>query len=242
MQEVDIVTALERDRPAFHAGAPGSWFASPATLRALQQIVRPGARTLETGCGASTVVFAAAGASHVVVSPDVREHELVQSYCEWIGVDHNGVEFVTGSSDDVLPLRGGARELDVALIDGAHSFPYPVVDWHHVSRVLKIGGRLLLDDIPIPAVAIAFRFMDAEPNWRLDEIYDDRAALFTLLELPLAEGTGTQRSNRRYDFGFASPAHRLRLELEERAARGRYAASQRFPRSRRLWRRLAGPR
>jgi predicted O-methyltransferase YrrM len=183
---LDIVRRLLTDRPSLHLEGKARWDALPETLEAIRRYARDGHTTIETGVGASTIVFAAAGANHTAISPNPSEHVRVREYCREIGVDDSKITFVAGFSDDVLPsLLGRDRTLDVAFIDGAHSFPYPEVDWYYISRSLKIGGALLLDDIPIPAVAPVFRHMSLESNWRLDRILDDRSAAFTLLAPPL---------------------------------------------------------
>jgi len=133
----------------------------------------------------------------------------------------------------------------VAFIDGAHGFPYPAVDWHYVSRALKVGGKLLLDDIPIPAVSCVFRFMQADPHWRLDAILENRTAVFSLINEPMIEqGDLTdwtkQPFNAHWDFGFAPLPLRARLILSSEAARFREMVSLRYPGLRRVWRSVLG--
>ena len=91
----------------------------------------------------------------------------------------------------------------------------PAIDWYYVFRSLKIGGRLLLDDIPVPAVASVFHFMQSEPNWRLDSIHDQRTALFTLVSEAAPEDWTFQPFNRRLDFAFAPFPDRVRLHTAE---------------------------
>jgi predicted O-methyltransferase YrrM len=213
-----IVERLLADKPAFHAGGHARWDSLPETLAAIRQSVRPGDVTLETGVGASTVAFADGGANHRAVSPDPAEHRLVRDYCQRIGVEDSNITFIVGLSDEILPtLLGGDRTLDVAFIDGAHSFPYPAVDWYYITRALKPGGKLLMDDITIPAVTDVFRHMTIEPNWRLDGVLDERAAAFTLLAPPAPEEWTDQGYNKGYpDFAFAALPVRLRLSATHR--------------------------
>src|ERR1700752_2576344 len=131
---MDVVAQILQDRPIFHVEGTTRWDALPGTLRGIQQRVRRGDRTMETGCGVSTVVFAAMGARHTAISPEPSEHERVRAYCTQIGVDHSQVEFIAGFSDVVLPELCTDRVLDGAFIDGAHEFPYPAVDWHYITR------------------------------------------------------------------------------------------------------------
>lgn len=215
----NIVERLRADRPAFHAAGSARWDSLPGTLEEIRRAVRAGDRTLETGSGASTVVFAAAGAAHTAVSPDAEEHERIREYCRRVGIDDSRLTFVVGRSEDVLPaLLGSERTLDFGFIDGAHAFPFPAVDWCYITRALRIGGRLLMDDITIPTVTPVFRHMMVEPNWRLDGVLDARAAVLTLTAEPAAGDWPSQRSNDRFpDFGFAPLPKRIELEGRHRA-------------------------
>jgi Methyltransferase domain len=235
---MDIVDRLLRDRPKFHVHGTTRWDSLPGTLRAIQRAANDAARTLETGCGASTVIFAAQGAHHTVVSPDAEEHQRVRDYLRQIGVDDSRLVSKIGPSDVVLPEICKERTLDAAYIDGAHSFPYPALDWHYISRGLKIGGQLIMDDIPIPSTAYVFRFMQSDPEWRLDAILDDRAAAFTLIcEPPAVEDYTLQPFNRRPDYGFAGFPARVRLTLTSEIQGIRRAIGLRYPGLRRAWRR-----
>jgi hypothetical protein len=186
---LDAVQQLLAEGPKFHMSGEAWWDATPGTLMAIQRIVKPGDATFEIGVGASTVVFVAAGAWHTAVSPDPAEHELIRLYCKKIGLDDARLKFIVGRSDDVVPTRfSPERALDVALVDGSHSFPLPVIDWHYLVRALKIGGKMLLGDISIPAVAPIFRHMRQEPAWRLDGIFEHQTSELTLSSEPSPAG------------------------------------------------------
>lgn len=241
MGELDIVQRLLTDKPSFHLGGEARWDALPQTLAAIRRCAKHGDLTIEIGVGVSTIVFAASGATHTAISPDSAEHERVRAYCQRTGIDDSRIRFVVGLSDDVLPsLLSRERTLDLAFIDGAHSFPFPVMDWYYISRSLKIGGKLLMDDIPIPAAAQLFQHMRLEPNWRLDGIFDDRAAAFTLLAAPDPEDDWShQPFNQGYpDFSFVGMPKRLRLETSYRVKQIRQRAGQRYPSLRRLYKRI----
>jgi predicted O-methyltransferase YrrM len=238
---MDIVARLQSDRPSFHHGGSLRWDSLPETLRFIRRSVQPGDCTLETGCGASTVVFAAAGANHTAISPAQEEHARVRTYCDQIGIDHSRLRFVVGLSDDVLPTLTAERVLDVAFIDGAHSFPYPEVDWYYITRMLKVGGHLVFDDVPVPAVAPLFRHMSVEPNWRFEAVLDNRAAAFSLLAPPQPEDWSNQPFNSRYpDYSFVALPLRARLLASYRVKQLRTGLADRYPGLRRLRRRLAG--
>jgi SAM-dependent methyltransferase len=231
-----VVERILRDRPCFHGEGRLRWDVSPGTLHLLTRLAGWAERTLEVGCGVSTVVFAAAGTSHVAVSPVRHEYERIEKYCAEIGVPTAGVEFREGFSDRVLPSL--ECDVDVALVDGAHAFPYPIVDFPYVSRRLRPGGVLVLDDVPIPSVGTVYRFLRAEPCWELVDLVDHRAVAFRLVgPLPDGDPWGEQRGNAGYpDYSFLPLAQRSRVELREWLARNSTIsrARRRHPRLDRL--------
>jgi precorrin-6B methylase 2 len=238
---MDVVDRLLQDRPIFHSGGTKRWDALPGTLRAIRESVHNGSRTLETGCGASTVVFSAQGANHTAISLDAEEHERVRAYLKEIGVDDSRLVSIIGWSDLVLPDLCTERILDVAFIDGAHGFPYPAVDWNYITRALKVGGKLLIDDIPIPSVAYVFRFMQSDPRWQLEALLDNNAAAFTLIHEPPPEMTDStvQPFNNHWDYRFAPFPARARLILSRETSRIRHRVGLRYPGLRRAWRRIS---
>jgi len=175
-----VVAALVAEQPAFHHDGEREqvWSARGETLAYLASVTRPDDRTIETGAGASTVVFAAAGAVHTAVSPMGREHERIRAWCREHDVPTERLEFVEGYSEEVLPGWYPERPLDVAFIDGKHSFPFPIVDWHYVCNSVRVGGLLVLDDVRAAAVEVLCRFMLADPGWRLEAAPDGEAAAF----------------------------------------------------------------
>jgi predicted O-methyltransferase YrrM len=180
-QRIDVVERLIAERPLFHTrDTTGSWLAQPNVLRALAKHVSPGDRTLEVGCGASTVVFVATAGEHTAISVDAAEHRRVREYCDRLQIDHSSLNLVEGNSDSVLPGLD-ARGLDVALIDGDHTFPYPAVDWHYVNRMLRVGGVLIMDDVQAKATGLVCRSMLMSPRWQLLEVIDGQAAAFRKL-------------------------------------------------------------
>jgi predicted O-methyltransferase YrrM len=237
--DIDVLQRVLADKPAFHLSGTAYWDARPSTLSAIRDIVRPNNVTLEVGAGVSTVIFAAAGAKHTAISPDPEEHKLIREYCQQIGVNDSQITFLEGFSDDILPRHlSRERTLDVAMVDGAHSFPIPVVDWYYVARSLKVGGKLLIDDVPIPATMPAFRYMSLESHWRLDGLHDNRSAAFTLVAEPsLGDEWESQRFNSGYpDYSFVALPKRAWLEAESRTRPARSAFGQRFPGVRQFYR------
>jgi predicted O-methyltransferase YrrM len=233
-----IVEQLLAERPIFHAADTAwSWPAKPNVLRTLASQVSPGDRTLEVGCGASSVVFVAMGAEHTAISPDPWEHGKVREYCDRLGLDHSSLKLIDGYSDQVLPNLDPGAGLDVAFIDGDHSFPYPAVDWHYVNRMLRVGGLLLLDDVQSAAVGVVCRSMLASPNWECLEIIDRQAAAFR----KLADGYLDWQEDpfsRSPDYWFLGAWGARRQETRDRTGAVIERIETRFPALRRLRRRL----
>ena len=97
---LDVVHRLTAERPAFHRNGAACRGALPAALALLAASVRDRDVTLEVGAGLSTVVFAAAGSRHTVISPDAAEHRLIREYCDRAGIDHSGVlRVIAGQTD-----------------------------------------------------------------------------------------------------------------------------------------------
>jgi hypothetical protein len=195
----------------FNKGEARNWNAEPETLEFIRTFTEPGMATAETGAGASTVVFAAGGCRHVAISPHVREHEAILSYCHDHGIDTRAVTMLAGRSENVLPTL--SDPLDLAFVDGAHSFPHPVIDAFYLARLLRPGGVLILDDVPIPAVGVVFRHLRHDPAWRLRALCGARAvALERVRDDRSGDPWSEQWFNRGYpDRSFLPPRRRLQV-------------------------------
>ena len=146
-----VIADLDRDPPPVHAGAPtGVWAAAHDCLEFIGTRVRPGTRTLETGCGASTIVFAAAGAHHTAVFLNDSEGRAVTTWCGDHGIDLATVTLRAGSSSQVLPTLDPGP-LDLVMVDGCHGFPFPQLDWYYAAAHLVDGGILIVDDTQLAA-------------------------------------------------------------------------------------------
>jgi hypothetical protein len=59
-------------------------------------------------------------------------------------------------------------EFDLILIDGCHGFPSIFVDLYYAAKLLKIGGRLIIDDMHIYTCQLAARFLQSDPGWKVE--------------------------------------------------------------------------
>ncbi len=70
------------------------------------------------------------------------------------------VDFHREASETFLPkLVAAHRQFDFILIDGDHAFDHTLVDIFYAHRLLKPGGTLLIDDINMPPVYLANRYL-----------------------------------------------------------------------------------
>lgn len=208
-----LTDRLRRDPPGLHAGGSEYWGLAWEALEWLEREVRPGMATLETGSGASTLVIAAAGADHEAVTPSTDEEARFRAEAKRRSVDPSRVEFRIGLSHEVLP-RLEPRPLDLVLIDGAHGFPYPILDWWYVAPRVKIGGRVLLDDAYMPPVRAIVDAVRADPSWAVEDAASFRTAVVRKLadSAPSFDWEGGGRMG----FGYLPPAERAVASARQR--------------------------
>jgi hypothetical protein len=226
------VTQQLRSAPPNLHGRGDAYFglAWPA-LEWLEQTLRPEMTTLETGSGASSIVFAAAGSAHTVISPAVDEHERIRSWCEQNGISTARVKFVAASSDVALGSSWTPEPLDLVLVDGAHLFPFPVLDWFFTARHLRIGGRMVLDDAFLPSVNMVVRFLRSSQSWDFEGALSYRTVCFRKLDDDIGHDAIGHRFDRLPHFGYLPPAARV-------AAYARHLLIDRSPRAQRAVARL----
>jgi len=167
---MDLDTLLANP-PVLHEdqnGSPVNWGASSRLLKYLNQSLTEDSVTLETGAGISTIVFALNRCHHTVIVPDPDLVERIQQWCRDNQVLTDRVNFIIGTSERVLPDLDLPSDLDVCLIDGAHGFPLPFLDWFYMGQHLKPGGLVIVDDVQIWTGRVLYQFLSKEPNWKID--------------------------------------------------------------------------
>ena len=227
-----LTEALRADPPLVHGGG-GTYFGlSWPALAWLERSVTAEMRTLETGTGASTIVFAASGASHTAISPARDEHERIAQECAGRGISLERVRFVAEPSHVALLHHWTPEPLDVVLLDGAHAFPYPILDWFWTAPHLRVGGQLLLDDAHLPSVNVLVRFLRREPSWRFEGALGYRTVRFSRVrEAPCEFDWLVSAFDSRASFDYLPPGPRLvaaaRNRFLDRSPLGRVAGALR---------------
>jgi hypothetical protein len=207
---------LRASPPGLHGAGDEYWGLAWAALGWLEDNVSSGMATLETGSGSSTLVFAAAGAEHEAVTPDAEEEVRIRRECERRGIDSSSVRFRIGPSHEVLQ-QWEPRALDLVLLDGAHGFPYPVLDWWYVAPHVRVGGLVLLDDAYMPPVRVLVDALREQPAWEVAAAVSPR----TVAVRKVAEGLPPfdwhgERIGGRMSFRYLPPARRAAASLRHR--------------------------
>jgi hypothetical protein len=195
---MDKVERLISDLPQFHPWSDHRMMIGRDVLRFLRDNLRPSMRTLETGSGYTTVVFAIAETQHVCITPIREETESIQSYCREHNIRDN-ITFIHESSDVVLPSGKGVPEtIDLVFIDGAHRFPFSILDWHFTERRIPVGGFLGIDDFHMPSIRILYDFLLEEPEWELVRRFRNTSFFRRRAETVISSDWVGQRINKFY--------------------------------------------
>jgi predicted O-methyltransferase YrrM len=167
MSAREQIAEFLRNPPNLHTADSGltNWGVDATLVSHLERLVQPGARTLETGSGISTLALLALGAEHRAVSPDAGEPERIRSYCQQKGISTASYTHIVARSEQYLPTLEVKPELDLVLVDGDHAFPIPCIDWFYASRLLKKGGVAIVDDTQLWTGAILADFLSGDNAW-----------------------------------------------------------------------------
>lgn len=170
MPKFNLETILS-DPPKLHEDGGGrlisDWLIDDTTCFELNSRLKPGLKTLETGAGLSTIIFAANGCEHTSIVPDEGLAGRIQDYCRSAGIDTSNVKFIILKSADIIHQLPRS-EFDLVLIDGCHGFPSVFVDFYYAAKALRTGGTLMIDDMHIYTCLLTAHFMQSDPGWNLE--------------------------------------------------------------------------
>jgi hypothetical protein len=156
-----------REEKMFAAGELiNRWKLSDEELTFIEQHVDSNSKTIETGAGCSTIVFALKGTHHTCIVPDLALTERIVAFCQSKGISTSKLNFIIEPSEKALP-QIKESDFDLALIDGRHGFPQPFLDWYYTAELLKIGGYVIIDDLHVWVCETLTNFLIEESDWEL---------------------------------------------------------------------------
>lgn len=163
---------------------------SPRVLRAIARHLADieVQHSVETGSGASTLLFSRLSRDHTVFAVDGGSGSVIKVKSSAL-LDPATTRFVEGPTQITLPAYRFSHTLQAALLDGPHAFPFPVLEYYYVYPHLDAGALLILDDIHIRSVHDFFRFLKADTMFRLIDVVE-RTAFFQRTSAPLFDPFG----------------------------------------------------
>lgn len=160
-------------------------------------------RSLETGCGKTSIIFSNISKSHTVFAYDDRdlaEESSVRLYESHPLTKLDRIKLVAGPTQRTLPTYHHEAPYDIIMLDGPHGCPFVELEYYFVYPHLKPGGFLILDDVHIPTIG---QFADVLKE---DAMFEYHALVQTTLVLrrtaakafdPFGDGWYMQDFNRR---------------------------------------------
>jgi len=107
--------------------------------------------------------------SHEAIDP----HQRTQWKSFGLGLlDKHGIKIQlhSGYSEHVLPeLCKDQKSYDLIFIDGWHTFDHTLIDLFYSTKLLRIGGYLIIDDLTFPSVK---RAVDYIKNYPCYSVFD----------------------------------------------------------------------
>jgi hypothetical protein len=176
----------------------GAGTVSKAVLTAIARHARARKihRSVETGCGVTTLLLSHLSEQHTVFALDIggslanvrRSHLLREE----------NVRFVEGPSQRTLSRHEFDQKVQLALIDGPHAYPFPDLEYYFLYPHLEVGALLVLDDIHIRTIHHLFEFLRCEEMFRLDEVIG-QTAFFTRTDAAAFDPIGDDWQRQKYN-------------------------------------------
>ena len=168
-ERLAVCARILDDPPKVHPNAPNGavWRTGRACYEFMAAQVEPGCRTLETGTGASTVMFAAWECQHTAIVPSEHQANAILDYCSVKGISTASLRFDLQPSEVALPKLRDEPRFDLVFIDGAHGFPMPTIDWFYGAALLRQHGVVVFDDVKLPAVqTLLDTYLERDDRWQ----------------------------------------------------------------------------
>lgn len=160
--------------------------------------------TAETGCGKSTILFSNISSRHIVFALDdtnLGTGSSVNFYRESPLTNKSVIEENFGPSQEtVVKFDHSKVAYDVVLLDGAHGWPFPELEYFFFYSRIRPGGYLIVDDVNIPTIGRMADVLAEDTMWDLIGLHQG-TAIFKRTQAktfdPHGDGWWEQKYNQR---------------------------------------------
>jgi hypothetical protein len=197
----ELVAAACRD--AQHGG--GLLEAAALEALALRLSTGPVEHTAETGCGASTLIFACFSRDHIAFTVDCQDGSY-QAVVASNWLKKGNVRFVLGPTQVTLPRYHFTERFKLVLLDGPHAYPFPDLEYYYFYPHIVTGGWLVIDDIQIPSIRRMVEILSADDMWHLEQTVG-RTAFLRRTDAPTFCPTGDSWWEQGYNRPAVPPRH-----------------------------------
>lgn len=148
----------------------------PAALRALGKHLskRRVRYSAETGSGTSTLLFSHCSEQHTAFTIDSGGGSVVNVKASPL-LRADKVIWIDGPSQLTLPTFRFTNQLQAALIDGPHAYPFPDLEYYYLYQQLETDALFVLDDIQIRTIHNLYEFLCGDAMFTLEEVVDTTA-------------------------------------------------------------------
>lgn len=177
----DNLISLLKSPPKVHDWGSGELTATGMPIEVFEfmdSVLSHNSRTIETGLGISTAVFALKGSHHTCITPDSGEITRIKKYLKGKEISFGDIIFICKKSCDVWFDLKNYFGWDLILIDGLHGFPTPFMDWYFFAQGLKINGYVIIDDTHIATGKYLKDFLERDESWNLINSFYGKTAIF----------------------------------------------------------------
>jgi predicted O-methyltransferase YrrM len=131
--------------------------------------------SLEVGCAMG--ISSLAICESITNNTQDSQHLIIDPYqsTDWKNIGINNLKragyrnfrLIEEPSEFALPkLVQENCSIDLAFIDGWHTFDHTLIDFFYINRLLNVGGILVIDDVKMPAVKKVARMIHNYPCYR----------------------------------------------------------------------------
>jgi hypothetical protein len=195
MKQPSVLSEIVRVAPSLHKA--GTFSAAALEAIAHHAALRTVQHSVETGAGASTLLFSHLSEDHTVFALDAGT-DSIRAIERSPLLRREVVTFVEGPTQATLPRHTFSHPLQLVLIDGPHAYPFPDLEYYYLYPHVDRDGLLIVDDIHIPSITNMFDFIAADEMFALQEVVET-TAFFRRTNAPtfspIGDGWWTQRYN-----------------------------------------------